>query len=224
VSRLPVAGAAVAGLLLVAGCASGTSADLRRLQAKAAYERGFADLNDGRFGAGFAGLREAVSLDPDNPTYHMVLGKWLLELKQPEFRHEAITHLRRAVELDPANPYARHTLGVALMEDSRWSEAIAEFGRVLSEPTFPEPEMARSNLGFALYQVGKLSEAEDSLRMALSFDPAYAPAYYNLGLVLVGQKRLAEARLAFRRAQELAPDSPFGGAAAAHLRALGDGG
>ena len=67
-------------------------------------------------------------------------------------------------------------------------------------------------------------EAESSLRFALSLDPQMQAAYYNLGLVLVAEKRQDEARAVFRRARQLAPDSPFGQAARERLRALGDGG
>jgi hypothetical protein len=49
-------------------------------------------------------------------------------------------------------------------------------------------------------------------------------AYYNLGLVLVAERRSEEARAAFRRARQLAPDTPFGQAANERLKAMGDGG
>ena len=221
--RTALRGVLAACLALSAGCASGQPPEVRRLQAEAAYERGFGDLKDGRLGAGLAGLREAVSLDPGNAKYHMVLGKWLLDLKQPAARQEAIAELQRAVELEPTNAYALNLLGAALNEESRWGQAIDYFRRALAVPTYPEPQVARHNLAWALYNIGRLKEAEDSLRLALSLDPAFPEAYYTLGLVLVRQGRPEEAKLAFRRAQELAPDS-LGGAAAAHLRALGDGG
>jgi Flp pilus assembly protein TadD len=49
-------------------------------------------------------------------------------------------------------------------------------------------------------------------------------AYYNLGLVLSAENRSDEARVAFRRARQLAPETPFGQAASERLKALGDGG
>jgi cytochrome c-type biogenesis protein CcmH/NrfG len=49
-------------------------------------------------------------------------------------------------------------------------------------------------------------------------------AYYNLGLVLVAERRSDEAKAAFRTARQLAPDTPFGQAALERLKALGDGG
>ena len=60
--------------------------------------------------------------------------------------------------------------------------------------------------------------------LALSLDPKMQAAYYNLGLVLVAENRQDEARVAFRRAVTLAPDSPFGQAARDRLKAIGDGG
>jgi tetratricopeptide (TPR) repeat protein len=225
VSRLATLLSALAACLpLAAGCASGKPSEVQRLQARAAYERGLIDLGDGRMGVGLAALREAVALDGDAALYRTTLGKWLLNLKQPEPRQEAIAELRKAVELEPLEADAHHSLGVAYAEDGRWEEAIKAYRQALSIPTFAEPEVARHNLGLALYSVGRLKEAEDSLRLAISLDPAFFPAYYTLGLVLVSQSRPEEAKQAFRRAHELAPDSPFGGAAARHLKALGEGG
>ena len=54
--------------------------------------------------------------------------------------------------------------------------------------------------------------------------PRFAPAYYELGVVLNVQGRKDEARLAFRTARDLDPNSPFGRAAVEALKTLGEGG
>jgi tetratricopeptide (TPR) repeat protein len=211
-------------LLLAAGCASTQTTEIQRLQARAAYERGLADLRDGRMAPGLAALREAASLDRGNALYHDTLGKWLLGLKHPEARVEAMAEFRRAIDLEPLNPDAHHDLGVALAEDARWEEAIAEYRRAIAIPIFAAPDAAYNNLGWALYSLGRYPEANDALQLAIRLNPTLPGAYYHLGLVLVAQNRPEDAKLAFRRARELAPDSPFGWAASQHLRALGDGG
>jgi tetratricopeptide (TPR) repeat protein len=211
-------------LLLAAGCASAQTTEVQRLQARAAYERGLADLREGRTAPGLAALREAVSLERDNAMYHESLGKWLLALKHPALRQEAMGEFRRALVIEPLNADAHHDLGVALAEDERWEEAIAEYRKALAVPTFAQPDAAYNNIGWALYNLRRYPEANDALQLALRLNPTLPGAYYHLGLVLVAQQRLEDAKLAFRRARELAPDSPFGWAASQHLRALGDGG
>lgn len=53
---------------------------------------------------------------------------------------------------------------------------------------------------------GEHAQAEDYCRQALALAPRLASGYYNLGIALRGQGRLAEARDAFKRATELQPN------------------
>ena len=84
----------------------------------------------------------------------------------------------------------------------------------------PVPQLAWQTLAVAMLNLGQLGEAENALRFALNLDPEMSSGHYNLGLVLVAANRKDEARAAFRRARDLAPDSPFGQAAAERLKAL----
>ena len=56
-----------------------------------------------------------------------------------------------------------------------------------------------------LAELGHLDEAALCLRQALTLQPDYAEAYYNLGNVLVNQKKPQEAVAQFHRALELRP-------------------
>jgi Tfp pilus assembly protein PilF len=223
VSRLAASVALAAAALGASGCAAKTT-EVQRLQARAAYERGLADLKDGRVALGLAGLKEAVSLDQDVALYHSSLGAYLLNMKLPETREQAKLEFEKAIELEPTYADAHHNLGVALAEEGRWEEAMAEYRKALATPTFAIPDVGYHNLSFALYNLGRQREAEEAVRMAISLNPGLAPAYYTLGLVLLKQSRPEDAKAAFRRARELDPNSPVGLAAAQHLRALGEGG
>jgi tetratricopeptide (TPR) repeat protein len=204
--------------MVLLGCATTASTEVTRLQAQAAHERGLADLGEGRMALGLSALREAAALDPANARYHNALGLVLLDMKRPE----ALEHFHRAIEIDPQHADAYHNLGVALAEARRWHDAIAAYRKALLIPTFTAPDVAHHNLAWALYNLDQVQEAEDSLRFAIRLNPTLPAAYYTLGLVLIKQARAEEAKVAFRRARELAPDSPFGQAAVQHLRALGD--
>ena len=218
--------AILVSLLAVAGCAAKTSV-VDRLQARAAYERGQADLRDGQIKLALSAFREAVALDPRNAAYHDALGLVLLNMKLPETLTEAVAEFRTAIAVDDSYAAAHHNLGVALAELSRWQAAIAEYRKALALPTFAMPDVGRIDLGWALYNVGRYQEAEEALRFAIRLNPpnpTLPAAYYTLGLVLLRQGRGEEAKVAFRRAREADPNSTWGLAAAQHLRALGEGG
>lgn len=217
---------AALGLLVVVagGCAERANPEVLRLQARAAFQRGQADVTDGRTVSALSAFKEAISLDGVNPIYHNALAIVLLNLKRPESTVEATTHLRRAVELDPQYAEAHHNLGVALAEAGQWEAAVAAYRKALSLPTFGRPDMAQHNLGWALYNLGRDKEAEEALRLAARLEPRLEGPHYILGLVFLRQGRRDEAKAEFRRAREIAPESPFGQAAGLHLRALGEGG
>jgi superkiller protein 3 len=166
-------------------------------------------------------LREAVALDPSVASYHNTLGVLLLQLQRPDL---ALTEFRDATRLDPAFADARLNLGIALAETGHWQEAADAYRAALALPTLSSPAAAHQNLGLALYHLRRYRESEESLRFALALDPAMEAAYYNLGLLLLAEGRRDEARVAFRKTREVAPQSPFGQAASEQLRALGDGG
>jgi Tfp pilus assembly protein PilF len=207
--------------LCLGGCASTTVTEPERLRARAAYERALTHVNERQPSPALGALKEAVSIDPTTAVYRDTLGLVYLELGRTDL---AIEELRKAVELDPKLADAHFHLGTAYAEAGRWEDAVASYRAALALPTLTIHDYVHQNLGLALYHLKRYPEAESSLRFALSLDPKMQAAYYNLGLVLVAEQRPEEARAAFRRARQLAPDSPFGQAAQDRLRALGDGG
>jgi Tfp pilus assembly protein PilF len=215
-------------VLAFAGCSTTVSPrventqQLRTLQARAAYERGTAALAQEQMGLALAAFQEAARLDPSVALYADGMGVVLLHMRQIE---GALAWLDRAVELDPAYGDAQFHRGTALAEAGRWEDAIAGYRRALSLPTLTVPHATHQNLGFALFALKRYREAEQSLRFALSIEsqePQMARTYLNLGLVLMAEQRREEARAAFVRARDLAPNSPSAKDASEQLRALGD--
>jgi Flp pilus assembly protein TadD len=60
--------------------------------------------------------------------------------------------------------------------------------------------------GIAAVQQGDLQRGLDYFRRATNASEIYAPAHYQLGLVLLGLGDTAAARVAFARAQSLNPN------------------
>ena len=215
-------------ILALTGCASNVSPrvedtqQMRALQARAAYERGTSALAQDQIGLAMTSFQEATRLDPTVALYADGMGVVLLHLRQID---GALAWLGRAIELDPTYGDAHFHRGTALAEAGRWEEAVAGYRRALSLPTLTVPHAAHQNLGFALFALKRYREAEQSLRFALSIEsqePQMARTYLNLGLVLMAEQRREEARAAFVRARDLAPNSPSAKDAVEQLRALGD--
>ena len=57
-----------------------------------------------------------------------------------------------------------------------------------------------SAIGSAQLKLGRLGQAEDTLRRALELDERFVPAWNNLGVVLMEKGQFGEAALVFRRA------------------------
>ena len=206
---------------LLAACTSAKTAEMQRLQAQNAYERGLTQAKQGQSALALSSLQEATALDPGSALYHDSLGLLLLDLGRVDL---AITELTKSADLDPNRGDSLFHLGTALAEARRWEDAVGAYRKAILQPSLTVLDLAHQNLGLALFHLGRYREAEDALRFALSLDPQLQAAYYNLGLVLVAQKRPDEAKAVFRRAQQMGPESPFGKAAVERLKAMGDGG
>jgi Tfp pilus assembly protein PilF len=203
----------------LAGCAGPTEVD--RLHARSTYERGLTHLQERQVSLAVSSIQEAIALDPTNPIYHNSLGTIYMQLRRPD---RALEEFTRATELDPSYGEAFVNTGSALAEMRRWDEAVVAYRRALALPTLSVPHIAYQNLGLALYHLKQYRQAEEALRFAIGLDSQMEGGYYNLGLVLLAQHRKEEAKVVFRRARDLAPQSDFGRAARGQLKALGEGG
>ena len=212
---------ALGSALLLAGCVT-RDQEVQRLRARATYEQGLSHLNEQRVSLSLAAFQEAARLDPDAPLYHNTLGVvYLHYLSKPT---EAQAEFQRAIELDPTYAEALTNLGVTLAQQGKWAEAVTTYRKAISLPMYPSPEVAYANMGWAYLNLDKPKEAEESYRTAVQLQPKFAQAYYFLGVVLDRQGKKDEAKVAFRMARDLDPDSPFGQKAADLLKAAGEGG
>ena len=63
-----------------------------------------------------------------------------------------------------------------------------------------------SNYGIFLNEIGKTKEAELNLKKAISLNPNYANAYYNLAVIFIDKGNLENAELNLKKAIKLKPD------------------
>lgn len=212
-------------LLMVAllpACAT-TSADdeMRRLEARSAYEAGVKSISEGRVSLGLASLRQAAEVEPQNALYHNAVGAVLLNVGRfPDAQAE----FQKAVELDPTYADAYHNLGSTYAEQGKWEEAITAYKKALAQTIYTSPETTYNNLGYAYWALDRRKEAEEAFRAALQLEPKLVPSHFWLGVLLQKEGRKDEAKLHFQAARDLEPTSLLGKRAAEVLKAIGDGG
>jgi len=107
---------------------------------------------------------------------------------------QAVPLLQQALTKDPGNPAAKSLLAALRVDPSG--------GAGIAANTFA----SQWSLGNALYERGKLDEAERAYRAALELDPKSADGWNKLGIMLQKANRRPEARSAYTRALEASPD------------------
>jgi tetratricopeptide (TPR) repeat protein len=123
-------------------------------------------------------LERAARKLPRNASAHANLG--LVWLRQGE-TVRALASLRRAAELAPEDPRPLLLLGQAFAGLERWDEAR----RVLAEAQARAQESPAilTTRAVVEYRAGDVEEAVRLLSLALTSDPLYAPALYDMALV-----------------------------------------
>lgn len=219
---LPLLFALLSAVALLPACAT-TSADdeMRRLEARSAYEAGVKSISDGRISLGLASLRQAAEVEPQNALYHNAVGAVLLNVGRfPDAEAEFL----KAVELDPTYADAYHNLGSTYAEQGKWEDAITAYKKALAQTIYTSPENTYNNLGYAYWALDRRKEAEDAFRAALQLEPKLVPSHFWLGVLLQKEGRKDEAKQHFQAARDLEPASLLGKRAAEVLKAIGDGG
>lgn len=89
-------------------------------------------------------------------------------------------------------------VGHRLMAAGEYELALKAYSRAAVQQGFNVDTL--SALGSANLQLGRLGQAERLLRRAVEEDPDFAPAWNNLGVVLMNQGKVGEAAIVFRRA------------------------
>jgi len=151
------------------------------------FSKGKELLQAGNFSGALSCFQAAITIDPSQTALHLHAGVAFHNLR---CYGEAIAAYLRAISIAPDMAEAFNNLGNSLMELGRFSEAADSFSRA-SElmQSSPVPLTAQAT---ALQALGKVTEAERCCLKALSLDPGFAAAHWNLALNLLLQGRYSE--------------------------------
>ena len=163
-----------------------------------------AEAREAFLGGNFAKAEELyqkyVEQQPDNVVA-------LANLGVAQFRQGKLTAaqlaLERAIKADPNDAFSLTTLGAVMIEQSRIEDAIGYLERA-NESKVDDP-ITLNYLGVASSQLGQFGKAEQSLRRAITVNPDYAEAHFNLAVIYATAKppSIALAKRHYEKALEL---------------------
>jgi tetratricopeptide (TPR) repeat protein len=157
----------------------------------------------GEYDAAIDTCKLALSI---NPRYAHAYNNLGVALQLKGEHDSAMASFRRAIELDPGQPDAHSNLAKALSLKGNFEEAVAHFNRALESPALAHESDTSFALGNALYNLGRIADAEAAYRRAIQVDPGHPHAQSNLGVTLARQGKLEEAIAHFRLAIAASPD------------------
>ncbi|MBW1726416.1 MAG: tetratricopeptide repeat protein [Deltaproteobacteria bacterium] len=116
-----------------------------------------------------------------------------------------------AAEKYPLLPRPYHNLGYYYERVGQYEKAIKYYKYALTLPQTSygnKDYFTYSNLALLYEKMGQRAEAEKQLRKSIAMAPGlFLPAYNNLGVILLHEKRYKEALKIFAKALEYAPDN-----------------
>jgi tetratricopeptide (TPR) repeat protein len=157
-------------------------------------------LQQGRLDQAEQALRQAISLNPDLPTAHNLLG--LTRLRKGD-QQGAEGAFREAIRLQPDLAEARTNLGNLLAASGNLPQAIFHLRIAIADD--PDNVEAHFDLGEALAASGALDQAREQLESALRLNENHARAHTDLGRILSMKGFPDKAAGHFRRATEIDP-------------------
>ena len=126
---------------------------------------------------------ELLKDEPDNPLVLSNLGAVEYELGELE---AASGHMERAVQLRPTLAATWTTLALIYYGQKDYHLALSAISRVVHEK--PKDAYARNYLAVIIKALGYANGAEAELQRAITFDPNYAEAHFNLALMYLERK------------------------------------
>jgi tetratricopeptide (TPR) repeat protein len=146
-------------------------------------------------------FEEARALRPQYPDVRYNLGLLYLDMERQD---DALEEFRASLNANPNYLFARNSLAFALFKGGEFDSALREYRNVLAGGLCSSDILV--NMGIIYREKGNLKKAIEALDKALSLNPGYAPAYYQLGLAYQAKGQKEKARWAWKayleRAQE----------------------
>lgn len=190
---LVVAGVLVSASLLLGTPALATSAETYRQQ-------GLSYREQERYPEAIAALKQAVALEPTNPSGQVLLGWTLHKAKQ---NAAAADILLQALQLNPFNVQTLNALGIVYLVEGRLTAAIA--AHAWAATLQPTNEIPSYNLSLAFERVRQYNFAIATAKTAARLEPTNPHPFVALAIAHWGNGEQAQAQQAYRQALNVDP-------------------
>jgi tetratricopeptide (TPR) repeat protein len=127
-------------------------------------------------------LQKLVAAAPKQPLYPYWLGR--LDFADQKFQ-SGIAHFNQAIVLDPRFSRAYDFRGLCYAALAEPEKALSQLNRAVElNRASPHPSAwPPFDLGEELYKLGQTEQSQKFFKEALSYDSAFAKAYFQMGLV-----------------------------------------
>lgn len=158
----------------------------------------------GNFAVALAETRAAIKDDPSYYQAYNMQGLVYMELREDGPAREAFD---RALRLAPENPEVLNNFGWFLCMRDEAPRGLEMLNSAATNNFYSTPEKAWLSIGLCQRRLGRLKEAEDSLRRAVLIRPDLVGALYNLAILTHERGAHADAENYLVRYMRLAPPS-----------------
>ncbi|MBX9693999.1 MAG: tetratricopeptide repeat protein [Cyanobacteria bacterium] len=139
----------------------------------------------------------AAKIKPDAVVAHMRLGAVLRQMNRLE---DATLEYKKAIELKPDSVPSHVGLSDVYLRQGDLEKAVEEAEAAVK---IEKTASSCNKLGSTYSMINRLDEAKELLTKAIELDPTLAPAYENLGRVLMLQGYYSEAKSLYEKAKSL---------------------
>ena len=188
------------------GCGPGGGKSTVKSTLEAAEEDPFINYNKGvmlfkkkEFSMAASYLSRAVQLEPSNGAYWNVYG---LSLAQMGELDAAIEAFQKALEAEPDLTDIHNNLGMVYTEKKDYDKALEEYGLVLQDKTYPNPEFPYFNIGLLKLKQGKQEEAMVAFEQVVTIKPEFYRAFGELAAIYYRMGMYGDSYNAVKKAQK----------------------
>ncbi len=150
-------------------------------------------------------MQPPPSAPESDATYHFMMGHQA-ELAQD--LDAALKEYHTALKVDPKSREVKSRLAALYFALGDVTQAV-QYADEVGEGTGQEPQMLTHMAGI-LASAGKPERALELLDKAIESDPERGESYFPKGLILLNQKRVAEAEQVVKKGLQYTSDSPIG--------------
>ena len=160
-------------------------------------------FQQGKYEEALAAYQKAAAKAPDDPIVQYNIGVAFMALEKVQ---EAIAAFKRTLEIQPENAQALKNLGQIYGRMKNFVESV-KFNSQAVKYSASDPEVFY-NLGVGRMNLGDQDAALAAFRDSIACDDKYADSRYQIGLILLRQNKMNEARAALEKFLRVAPEDP----------------